>query len=145
MKEKQSKCWSLHSITLIKTTMTFFLHNKKTDFLVFSKLWGTIFFGITETFSAEKLPSYHPLTEERTALERRSTAPQMNYNVNKKFESVAERFGDGDLEGAMKSLQSMVNWNINDYERAVIYQFMGFVYVQPVSYTHLTLPTILLV
>jgi len=110
--------------------MTFFLHNKKTDFLVFSMLWGTIFFGITETFSAEKLPSYHPLTEERTALERRSTAPQMKNNVNKKFESVAERFGNGDLEGAMKSLQSMLNWNINDYERAVIYQFMGFVYVQ---------------
>ncbi|SVA82581.1 uncharacterized protein METZ01_LOCUS135435, partial [marine metagenome] len=43
--------------------MTFFFHNKKTDLLVFSMLWGTIFFGITETFSAEKLPSYHPLTE----------------------------------------------------------------------------------
>ena len=117
-------------MTLISTTMTSVLHNKTIHALALSMLWSTVFLGFTETFSAEKLPSYHPLTEERTALERRSTAPQMNYNVNKKFESVAERFGDGDLEGAMKSLQSMLNWNINDYERAVIYQFMGFVYVQ---------------
>ena len=110
--------------------MTFVLHKKTIHALAHSMLWITIFLGITETFSAEQLPSYHPLTEERTVLERRSTAPQMNYNVNKKFESVAERFGNSDLEGAMKSLQSMLNWNINDYERAVVYQFMGFVYVQ---------------
>jgi tetratricopeptide (TPR) repeat protein len=115
---------------LINTEMTFFFHNKTTGVLALSMLWSIVFFGATETFSAETLPSYHPLTEERTVLERRSTAPQMNYNVNKKFESVAERFGNGDLEGAMKSLRSMLNWNINDYERAVVYQFMGFVYVQ---------------
>ena len=117
-------------MTLINTTMTSVLHNKTIHALALSMLWSTVFLGITETFSAEKLSSYHPLTEERTALERRSSAPQMKNNVNKKFESVAERFGNGDLEGAMKSLQSMLNWNINDYERAVIYQFMGFVYVQ---------------
>ena len=110
--------------------MTFFFHNKTTSVLALFMLWSIVFFGTTETCSAETLPSYHPLTEERTVVERRSTAPQMNYNVNKKFESVAERFGNGDLEGAMKSLQAMLNWNINDYERAVIYQFMGFVYVQ---------------
>lgn len=110
--------------------MTFFLHNTTKHALALSMLWITVFLGITETFSAELLPSYHPLAEERTVLERRSSAPQMNYNVNKKFESVAERFGNSDLEGAMKSLQSMLNWNINNYERAVVYQFMGFVYVQ---------------
>ena len=110
--------------------MTFFFHNKTTSVLALFMLCSIVFSGVAKTFSAETLPSYHPLTEERTVVERRSTAPQMNYNVNKKFESVAERFGNGDLEGAMKSLQSMLNWNINDYERAVIYQFMGFVYVQ---------------
>ena len=58
-------------MTLISTTMTSVLHNKTIHALALSMLWSTVFLGITETVSAEKLPSYHPLTEERTALEEK--------------------------------------------------------------------------
>ena len=74
--------------------------------------------------------SYHPLNENRIIIERASSAKQMSYNVNKKLEGVADRFGDGDLDGALKNLSLMLDWNLSNYEKAVIYQFMGFVYVQ---------------
>ena len=79
---------------------------------------------------SESLPKYHPLKEDRVAMERPNSAPQMAYNVNKKFEGVADRFGNKDLEGAMKNLEAMLEWNLSKYEKAVVYQFMGFVYVQ---------------
>ena len=79
---------------------------------------------------SESLPKYHPLKEDRVAIERSNAAPQMAYNVNKKFEGVADRFGNSDLEGAMKNLKAMLEWNLSKYEKAVVYQFMGFVYVQ---------------
>jgi len=79
---------------------------------------------------SESLPKYHPLKEDRVAIERPNSAPQMAYNVNKKFEGVADRFGNKDLEGAMKNLEAMLEWNLSKYEKAVVYQFMGFVYVQ---------------
>ena len=53
----------------------------------------------------------------------------MTNNVNKKFEGIADRFGDNDFEGAMENLQKMLNWNLTKYEEAVVYQFMGFIYV----------------
>ena len=74
--------------------------------------------------------SYHPLNENRIIIDRASSAKQMSYNVNKKLEGVADRFGDGDLDGALKNLSLMLDWNLSNYEKAVIYQFMGFVYVQ---------------
>ncbi len=80
--------------------------------------------------NSESLPQYHPLREDRVVLERPNTARQMSYNVNKKFEGVADRFGNGDLEGAMRSLTAMLDWNLSTYEQAVVYQFMGYVYVQ---------------
>ena len=84
----------------------------------------------TQLVRSESLPQYHPLKENRVALERPNSARQMAYNVNKKFEGIADRFGNGDLEGAMKSLTTMLEWNLSQYEKAVVYQFMGFVYVQ---------------
>ena len=84
----------------------------------------------TQLARSESLPQYHPLKENRVALERPNSARQMAYNVNKKFEGIADRFGNGDLEGAMKSLTTMLEWNLSKYEKAVVYQFMGFVYVQ---------------
>ncbi|MBT5216111.1 MAG: hypothetical protein HN733_04325 [Gammaproteobacteria bacterium] len=74
--------------------------------------------------------SYHPLNENRIIIDRASSAKKMSYNVNKKLEGVADRFGDGDLDGALKNLSLMLDWNLSNYEKAVIYQFMGFVYVQ---------------
>ena len=73
---------------------------------------------------SESLPKYHPLKEDRVAIERSNAAPQMAYNVNKKFEGVADRFGNSDLEGAMKNLKAMLEWNLSKYEKAVVHQFM---------------------
>jgi hypothetical protein len=76
---------------------------------------------------SESLPKYHPLKEDRVAIARSKTSPQMSDNVNYKFEGVADRFGNSDLEGAMKNLKAMLEWNLSKYEKAVVYQFMGFV------------------
>ena len=80
--------------------------------------------------AASKLPIHHPLRADRVAVERPNSSRQFSYNVEKKFHSVSDRFGEGDLDGAMQSLQSMMEWNLSKYEKAVVYQFMGFVYVQ---------------
>jgi|TARA_B110000495_G_scaffold99331_1_gene85906 tetratricopeptide (TPR) repeat protein len=85
---------------------------------------------ISNNSNAQKLEAYHPLKEDRTIIERAASAKQMSYNVNKKLEGIADRFGDGDLDGAMKNLEVMLDWNLSSYEQAVIYQFMGFIYVQ---------------
>ena len=45
------------------------------------------------------------------------------------MEDVADRFGDSDYDGALKNLEIMLDWNLSVYEKAVIYQFMGFVHV----------------
>ena len=94
------------------------------------KLWLTLLVLFPQYSISESLPKYHPLKEERVAIERSNASPQMSYNVNKKFEGVADRFGNSDLEGAMKNLKTMLDWNLSKYEKAVVYQFMGFVYVQ---------------
>lgn len=80
--------------------------------------------------AATNLPKYHPLREDREVLDRPNSVRQFSYNVNKKFEGVSDRFGNGDLDGAMQSLESMLGWNLSKYEKAVVYQFMGFVFVQ---------------
>ena len=80
--------------------------------------------------AATNLPKYHPLREDREVLDRPNSVRQFSYNVNKKFEGVSDRFGNGDLDGAMQSLESMLKWNLSKYEKAVVYQFMGFVFVQ---------------
>tara|TARA_Y100000591_G_C21843675_1_gene707288 strand:- start:724 stop:1992 length:1269 start_codon:yes stop_codon:yes gene_type:complete len=80
--------------------------------------------------AATNLPKYHPLREDREVLDRPNSVRQFSYNVNKKFEGVSDRFGNGDLDGAMQSLESMLEWNLSKYEKAVVYQFMGFVFVQ---------------
>ena len=94
------------------------------------KLWLTLLVLFPQYSISESLPKYHPLKEDRVAIERSNAAPQMSYNVNKKFEGVADRFGNSDLEGAMNSLKAMLEWNLSKYERAVVHQFMGFIYVQ---------------
>ena len=80
--------------------------------------------------AATKLPKYHPLREDREVLDRPNSVRQFSYNVNKKFEGVSDRFGNGDMDGAMQSLETMLEWNLSKYEKAVVYQFMGFVFVQ---------------
>ena len=50
--------------------------------------------------------------------------------LRRSFVGISDRFGSGDLDGAMQSLESMMDWNISKYERAVVYQFMGFIFVQ---------------
>ena len=80
--------------------------------------------------ASTNLPKYHPLREDREVLDRPNSVRQFSYNVNKKFEGVSDRFGNGDLDGAMQSLESMLEWNLSKYEKAVVYQFMGFVFVQ---------------
>ena len=80
--------------------------------------------------ASTNLPKYHPLREDREVLDRPNSVRQFSYNVNKKFEGVSDRFGNGDLDGAMQSLESMLKWNLSKYEKAVVYQFMGFVFVQ---------------
>jgi len=80
--------------------------------------------------AASNLPKYHPLRADREVLDRPNSVRQFSYNVNKKFEGVSDRFGNGDLDGAMESLESMLTWNLSKYEKAVVYQFMGFVFVQ---------------
>ena len=80
--------------------------------------------------AATNLPKYHPLREDREVLDRPNSVRQFSYNVNKKFDGVSDRFGNGDLDGAMQSLESMLEWNLSKYEKAVVYQFMGFVFVQ---------------
>ena len=80
--------------------------------------------------AATNLPKYHPLREDREVLDRPNSVRQFSYNVNKKFEGVSDRFGNGDLDGVMQSLESMLKWNLSKYEKAVVYQFMGFVFVQ---------------
>ena len=80
--------------------------------------------------AATNLPKHHPLREDREVLDRPNSVRQFSYNVNKKFEGVSDRFGNGDLDGAMQSLESMLEWNLSKYEKAVVYQFMGFVFVQ---------------
>ena len=94
------------------------------------KLWLTLLVLFPQYSFTESLPKYHPLKEDRVAIERSNAAPQMSYNVNKKFEGVADRFGNKDLEGAMKNLKAMLEWNLSKYEKAVVHQFMGYVYVQ---------------
>ena len=79
--------------------------------------------------AASNLPKHHPLREDRVVLDRPNSVRQFSYNVNKKFEGVSDRFGAGDLDGAMESLESMLEWNLSKYEKAVVYQFMGFVFV----------------
>ena len=89
-----------------------------------------LLFGANAEYSiSESLPQYHPLREDRVAIERPNSARQMTNNVNKKFEGIADRFGDNDFEGAMENLQKMLSWNLTKYEEAVVYQFMGFIYV----------------
>ena len=103
-----------------------------TKFINFRKLLIVLPFllGVYAEYSiSESLPQYHPLREDRVAIERPNSARQMTNNVNKKFEGIADRFGDNDFEGAMENLQKMLNWNLTKYEEAVVYQFMGFIYV----------------
>ena len=78
----------------------------------------------TEYSISESLPEYHPLREDRVAIERPNSARQMTNNVNKKFEGIADRFGDNDFEGAMENLEKMLSWNLTKYEEAVVYQIM---------------------
>ena len=80
--------------------------------------------------AATNLPIHHPLRADREAIERPNSSRQFSYNVEKKFQGISDRFGAGDLDGALDSLESMLDWNISKYERAVVYQFMGFVFVQ---------------
>ena len=80
--------------------------------------------------AASNLPLHHPLRADRVAVERPNSSRQFSYNVEKKFQGISDRFGSGDLDGAMQSLESMMDWNISKYERAVVYQFMGFIFVQ---------------
>ena len=80
--------------------------------------------------ASSQLPIHHPLRADRIAVERPNSSRQFSYNVEKKFQGVSDRFGNGDLDGAMESLRSMMEWNLSKYEKAVVYQFMGFVYVQ---------------
>ena len=63
--------------------------------------------------------SYHPLRADREAVDRPNSSRQFSYNVDKKFEGISDRFGNGDLDGAMQSLESMMDWNISKYEKAV--------------------------
>ena len=85
---------------------------------------------LTAAEAASNLSKHHPLREDRVVLDRPNSVRQFSYNVNKKFEGVSDRFGAGDLDGAMESLESMLEWNLSKYEKAVVYQFMGFVFVQ---------------
>ncbi len=103
-----------------------------TKFINFRKLLIVLplLLGVYAEYSiSESLPKYHPLREDRVAIERPNSARQMTNNVNKKFEGIADRFGDNDFEGAMENLQKMLSWNLSKYEEAVVYQFMGFIYV----------------
>ena len=97
------------------------------------------FFGVIALFilasgyevnASANLPKYHPLRVDREVVDRPNSVRQFSYNVNKKFESVSDRFGNGELDDAFSTLESMLEWNISDYERAVVYQFMGFIFVQ---------------
>lgn len=78
---------------------------------------------------SKELELYHPLREDRIVSVRPDSGQQMSQNVNYKLEGVADRFGDSDYDGALKNLEMMLDWNLSVYEKAVIYQFMGFVYV----------------
>ncbi len=99
----------------------------------FFKYNAYLFFLLSFSIIAEpstKLPKHHPLRVDREVLDRPNSVRQFSYNVNKKFEGVSDRFGSGDLDGAMETLESMLKWNLSKYEKAVVYQFMGFVFVQ---------------
>lgn len=80
--------------------------------------------------ASPKLSLYHPLRADRIAIERKNSSKRLSYNVEKKFHGVSDRFGNGDLDGAMATLESMLDWNVTKYEKATIYQFMGFIHVQ---------------
>ena len=95
------------------------------------KVMVVLFIGFSAIAdAASNLPIHHPLRADRVAIERPNSSRQFSYNVEKKFQGISDRFGSGDLVGAMESLESMLGWNISKYERAVVYQFMGFIFVQ---------------
>ena len=95
------------------------------------KVFFIFFIGFSAVVdAASNLPLHHPLRADRVAVERPNSSRQFSYNVEKKFQGISDRFGSGDLDGAMQSLESMMDWNISKYERAVVYQFMGFIFVQ---------------
>ena len=95
------------------------------------KVMVVLFIGFSAIAdAASNLPIHHPLRADRVAVERPNSSRQFSYNVEKKFQGISDRFGSGDLVGAMESLESMLGWNISKYERAVVYQFMGFIFVQ---------------
>ena len=59
--------------------------------------------------AATNLPKYHPLREDREVLDRLNSVRQFSYNVNKKFEGVSDRFGNGDWMEQCKVLS--LCWN----------------------------------
>ena len=111
-----------------------FSENRKIMALILGCLSLLIHLIIAPVALGEPLPAYHPLKEERVVIERANKTGEFggawSSNVGKKFESVSDYFGNGELEQAMTVLQAMLTWNLSKYERAYVYQFMGFVYVQ---------------
>ena len=112
-----------------------FSENRKLMALTLGYLGILIQLIITPVVLGEPLPAYHPLKEERVVTERANkTSGQFggawSSNVGKKFEAVSDYFGNGELEQAMDILQAMLTWNLSKFERAYVYQFMGFIYVQ---------------
>ena len=112
-----------------------FSENRKSMALTLGYLSILIHLIIAPVFLGEPLPAYHPLKEERVVIERANkTSGQFggawSSNVGKKFEAVSDHFGNGELEQAMNILQAMHSWNLSKFERAYVYQFMGFIYVQ---------------
>ena len=122
LKEKPFKLSNLKSMHRLHKVIS--LPGNRTALFLFILL---SFFSVD--LLSQELELYHPLREDRVVSVRPDSGQQMSRNVNYKLEGVADRFGDSDYDGALKNLEMMLDWNLSVYEKAVIYQFMGFVYV----------------
>ena len=75
------------------------------------KVMVVLFIGFSAIAdAASNLPIHHPLRADRVAIERPNSSRQFSYNVEKKFQGISDRFGSGDLVGAMESLESMLEY-----------------------------------
>ncbi len=61
---------------------------------------------------------------------REERSVQMSENVYRRINAVHELLGQGDLDGAIERLDTLLEMRLSDYEEALIHQSYGFAYAQ---------------
>jgi tetratricopeptide (TPR) repeat protein len=75
-----------------------------------------------------------PGVQEAGTAQRKERNASMSETAYRRLSTIQDLMGDGNLDEALKRLQSMEKTNLTDYEEALVFQTYGFVYAQQGNY-----------